>query len=149
MAICPWIVRALRRRHPGSCAWVAICCGKRPAVRQASGTGRAAYGNHQDLGSGAAATGSASLPSVTRPFPARRGRHKPRWRWLPKGPGKSLLGGSLIRNTPRSTGPKACITAAADPAMNGFDTEVEQTRSLLQSARTRELIGAFLAGTNR
>src|SRR5208282_2625339 len=40
---------------------------------------------------------------------------------------------------------KACITAAADPAMNGFDTEVEQTRSLLQSARTRELIGAFLA----
>jgi enoyl-CoA hydratase/carnithine racemase len=44
---------------------------------------------------------------------------------------------------------KACITAAADPAMNGFDTEVEQTRSLLQSARTRELIGAFLAGTNR
>jgi len=44
---------------------------------------------------------------------------------------------------------KACITAATNPAMNGFDTEVEQTRSLLQSARTRELIGAFLAGTNR
>lgn len=44
---------------------------------------------------------------------------------------------------------KACIGAATDPAKNGFDEEVEQTRSLLQSTRTRELIGAFLAGTNR
>ncbi len=44
---------------------------------------------------------------------------------------------------------KACIAAAGNPAMNGFDEEVGQTRALLQSARTRELIGAFLAGTNR
>jgi len=44
---------------------------------------------------------------------------------------------------------KACITAAGNPAMNGFDAEVEQTRGLLQSVKTRELIGAFLAGTNR
>jgi enoyl-CoA hydratase/carnithine racemase len=44
---------------------------------------------------------------------------------------------------------KACITAASNPAKNGFNEEVEQTRGLLQSAKTRELIGAFLAGTNR
>jgi len=44
---------------------------------------------------------------------------------------------------------KACITAAADPAIDGFNEEVEQTRLLLQSDRTRALIGAFLAGTNR
>ena len=44
---------------------------------------------------------------------------------------------------------KACIAAAANPAANGFSQEVEQTRGLLQTARTRELIAAFLAGTNR
>jgi enoyl-CoA hydratase len=44
---------------------------------------------------------------------------------------------------------KACIAAATNPAANGFNEEVEQTRSLLQTDRTRELIGAFLAGTNR
>src|SRR5208283_4394214 len=44
---------------------------------------------------------------------------------------------------------KACISAATNPAMNGFNEEVEQTRGLLQAAKTRELIGAFLAGTNR
>ncbi len=44
---------------------------------------------------------------------------------------------------------KACVTAASNPATNGFDEEIAQTRGLLQSARTRELIGAFLAGTNR
>jgi len=44
---------------------------------------------------------------------------------------------------------KACIAAAHDPATNGFDKEVEQTNLLLQSAQTRDLIGAFLAGTNR
>lgn len=48
-----------------------------------------------------------------------------------------------------ATAAKACIGAARDPALNGFDAEVEQTQGLLQSARTRELIGAFLAGTNR
>jgi enoyl-CoA hydratase len=44
---------------------------------------------------------------------------------------------------------KACIVAADNPAANGFNEEVEQTRGLLQTARTRELIAAFLAGTNR
>jgi enoyl-CoA hydratase len=44
---------------------------------------------------------------------------------------------------------KTCITAAANPAVNGFDEEVEQTRGLLKSDKTRHLIGAFLAGTNR
>jgi enoyl-CoA hydratase/carnithine racemase len=44
---------------------------------------------------------------------------------------------------------KACIAAASNPAVNGFDEEVEQTRGLLRSDKTRELIGAFLAGTNR
>jgi len=44
---------------------------------------------------------------------------------------------------------KACIAAAGDPAKNGFDEEVEQSRGLLKTDRTRELIGAFLAGTNR
>ena len=43
---------------------------------------------------------------------------------------------------------KACIAAAHDPATNGFDKEVEQTKLLLQSTETRDLIGAFLAGTN-
>ncbi len=44
---------------------------------------------------------------------------------------------------------KACIAAASNPAVNGFDEEVQQTRGLLRSDKTRELIGAFLAGTNR
>ena len=44
---------------------------------------------------------------------------------------------------------KACITAATTPGINGFDEEVQQTRSLLTSPKTRDLIGAFLAGTNR
>jgi len=44
---------------------------------------------------------------------------------------------------------KACITAASNPAIDGFNEEVEQSRGLLQSDKTRELIGAFLAGTNR
>jgi enoyl-CoA hydratase/carnithine racemase len=44
---------------------------------------------------------------------------------------------------------KACITAATAPGINGFDAEVQQTRCLLTSDKTRELIGAFLAGTNR
>ncbi len=44
---------------------------------------------------------------------------------------------------------KACIAAANDPTTNGFDQEVEQTNLLLQSAQTRNLIGAFLEGTNR
>lgn len=44
---------------------------------------------------------------------------------------------------------KACIAAATTPGANGFDEEVLQTRGLLQTPRTRELIGAFLAGTNR
>lgn len=44
---------------------------------------------------------------------------------------------------------KACIDAASNPAIDGFKEEVEQTRGLLQSDRTRALIGAFLAGTNR
>ncbi len=44
---------------------------------------------------------------------------------------------------------KVCIGAATNLAMNGFDEELTQTRGLLQSARTRELIAAFLAGTNR
>jgi enoyl-CoA hydratase len=44
---------------------------------------------------------------------------------------------------------KACIAAAANPAADGFNQEVEQTRGLLQTAKTRELIGAFLARTNR
>jgi enoyl-CoA hydratase/carnithine racemase len=44
---------------------------------------------------------------------------------------------------------KACITAATSPGINGFDEEVQQTRALLTSPKTRDLIGAFLAGTNR
>ena len=44
---------------------------------------------------------------------------------------------------------KACITAAANPGNAGFNEEVEQTRGLLQSDKTRALIGAFLAGTKR
>jgi enoyl-CoA hydratase len=44
---------------------------------------------------------------------------------------------------------KACIAAAGNSAINGFNQEVEQTRALLQTDRTRELIGTFLAGTNR
>ncbi|HET8996803.1 MAG TPA: enoyl-CoA hydratase/isomerase family protein [Acetobacteraceae bacterium] len=44
---------------------------------------------------------------------------------------------------------KACIAAAATPGMDGFTEEVAQTSHLLQTPRTRELIGAFLAGTNR
>jgi enoyl-CoA hydratase len=47
------------------------------------------------------------------------------------------------------TAAKACIAAAGNPAVNGFNEEVEQTRGLLQTERTRDLIGAFLAGTNR
>ena len=44
---------------------------------------------------------------------------------------------------------KACITVAGNPETGGFNEEVRQTRDLLQSDRTRALIGAFLAGTNR
>jgi enoyl-CoA hydratase len=47
------------------------------------------------------------------------------------------------------TAAKACIAAADNPAVNGFNEEVEQTRGLLQSERTRDLIAAFLTGTNR
>nr|WP_294527115.1 enoyl-CoA hydratase/isomerase family protein [uncultured Rhodopila sp.] len=41
---------------------------------------------------------------------------------------------------------KACITAATAPGINGFDEELQQTRGLLASAKTRDLIGDFLAG---
>nr|WP_294512857.1 enoyl-CoA hydratase-related protein [uncultured Rhodopila sp.] len=44
---------------------------------------------------------------------------------------------------------KACITAATAPGINGFEEEVQQTRFLLTSDKTRELVGAFLTGTNR
>ena len=44
---------------------------------------------------------------------------------------------------------KLCIAAATTPAMDGFNEEVAQTSGLLQTPRTRALIGAFLAGTNR
>ncbi len=44
---------------------------------------------------------------------------------------------------------KACIAAAATPGTNGFGEEVEQSRGLLQTAKTRELIGAFLPRTAR
>ena len=44
---------------------------------------------------------------------------------------------------------KACIAAATTPGLDGFNEEVAQTSGLLQTPRTRELIGAFLAGTNR
>ena len=44
---------------------------------------------------------------------------------------------------------KACVAAASDPAADGFAEEVAQTRGLLRTDKTRELIGAFLAGTNR
>lgn len=44
---------------------------------------------------------------------------------------------------------KGCIGAAANPGAAGFDAEIEQTRALLQSARTRELVGGFLARSNR
>jgi enoyl-CoA hydratase/carnithine racemase len=44
---------------------------------------------------------------------------------------------------------KACIAAAINPSADGFNEEVEQTRTLLQTPKTRELIGAFLARTNR
>lgn len=44
---------------------------------------------------------------------------------------------------------KACIATASNPFVGGFNEEVEQTRGLFRSDRTRELIGAFLAGTNR
>jgi enoyl-CoA hydratase/carnithine racemase len=44
---------------------------------------------------------------------------------------------------------KVCITAAEDPATDGFDAEIKGTRGLLSSAKTRDLVGAFLAGTNR
>jgi enoyl-CoA hydratase/carnithine racemase len=44
---------------------------------------------------------------------------------------------------------KTCITAATAAGINGFDEELQQTRGLLASEKTRDLIGAFLAGTNR
>jgi enoyl-CoA hydratase/carnithine racemase len=44
---------------------------------------------------------------------------------------------------------KACITAATAPGINGFDEEVQQTRGLLTSEKTRDLVGAFLAGATR
>lgn len=44
---------------------------------------------------------------------------------------------------------KACIEAATAPGVDGFNEEVVQTRGLLQTERTRALIGAFLAGSNR
>ncbi|HTW72036.1 MAG TPA: enoyl-CoA hydratase/isomerase family protein [Acetobacteraceae bacterium] len=40
---------------------------------------------------------------------------------------------------------KACIAAASSPGADGFNEEVEQSRGLLQTARTRDLVGAFLA----
>jgi enoyl-CoA hydratase/carnithine racemase len=43
---------------------------------------------------------------------------------------------------------KACIGTATNLAMDGFDEEITQTRGLLQSTGTRELIDAFLAGIN-
>jgi enoyl-CoA hydratase/carnithine racemase len=44
---------------------------------------------------------------------------------------------------------KACIAAATAAGINGFDEELLQTRALLASDKTRDLIGAFLAGANR
>lgn len=44
---------------------------------------------------------------------------------------------------------KGCIGMAANPGTAGFDAEIAQTRALLQSARTRELVGDFLARSNR
>lgn len=44
---------------------------------------------------------------------------------------------------------KACITAATATGINGFDEELQQTRGLLSSEKTRYLVGAFLAGTSR
>ena len=44
---------------------------------------------------------------------------------------------------------KACIAVATTPGADGFNEEVAQTSGLLQTPRTRELIGAFLAGTMR
>ena len=44
---------------------------------------------------------------------------------------------------------KACITAASAAGINGFDEEVQQTRGLLTSDKTRELVRAFLAGSAR
>ncbi len=44
---------------------------------------------------------------------------------------------------------KACIALAADPDADGFAAEINHTRSLLQSAPTRALIGAFLARSVR
>ena len=44
---------------------------------------------------------------------------------------------------------KACIATASMPGDAGFNEEVEQSRGLLQTEATRELIAAFLAGSNR
>jgi len=44
---------------------------------------------------------------------------------------------------------KACITAAATPGDGGYAEEMRQTRGLLNDARTRALVGAFLDRTNR
>jgi enoyl-CoA hydratase len=44
---------------------------------------------------------------------------------------------------------KACIAAATTPGADGFNEEVEQSRGLLQTPRTRELIAAFLARSSR
>ncbi len=44
---------------------------------------------------------------------------------------------------------KACIALAADPDADGFAAEINHTRSLLQSAPTRALVGAFLARSGR
>lgn len=39
---------------------------------------------------------------------------------------------------------KSCIASACDPATNGFEKEIEQTGTLLQSAPTRVLVRGFL-----
>jgi len=44
---------------------------------------------------------------------------------------------------------KACIAAATTPGADGFNEEVEQSRGLLQTPKTRELIAAFLARSSR
>ena len=44
---------------------------------------------------------------------------------------------------------KACINAAATPGDGGFAVEMAQTRGLLNTDKTRALVGAFLDRTNR
>ncbi len=44
---------------------------------------------------------------------------------------------------------KACIAAATTLGADGFNEEVEQSRGLLQTPQTRELIAAFLARSSR